>query len=100
MQELLSNVMIFGWIPAVVVLFAVFQARTAMLLAYFLAAMFLPMRAFDFPGIPVFDKFTATAYGVLLGTAIFDVARITMFRLRRVDLPILLFCVAGPVGAS
>lgn len=100
MQDLLTNLMIFGWIPAVVVLFSLMPARNAVLWGYFLAAMFLPMRSFDFPGIPNLDKFTATAYGVLIGTAIFDYARITLFRPKWIDLPIVMFTVLGPVGAS
>jgi hypothetical protein len=84
----------YGWIPAVLALFAVLPPRRAVLVAFIAAWMFLPMVSFKFPGIPDYTKISATSMGVLLGVMIFDSGRLLTYRLRFVDVPMLLWCLS------
>lgn len=88
----LVPIVLFGWIPVVLLIFAILPARRAVIAGFVVAWCFLPMAGLRVPGIPDFGKQTATAIGVLLGVAIFDGVRLLGFRPRLIDLPILLWC--------
>lgn len=83
---------LFGWIPLILVLFAALQPRRAVLAAYLIGWMFLPMASFKIAGIPEYSKVTATNVGVLLGVLLFDLGRLTTFRPRLIDLPMAIWC--------
>jgi hypothetical protein len=89
----------FGWIPLVVILFACMTPRRAVLMAFLLAWLFLPIAAYKIPMIPAYTKITAATLGTLLGVLIFDSTRLMAFRPKWVDLIILLWCVAK-IGSS
>src|SRR5437667_8996174 len=83
---------LFGWIPFVLTLFALFPPRRAQIMAFLAAWLFLPMAGYKVPGLPDYTKMSATALGVLMGAAIFDTDRLLGFRLKWIDLPMILWC--------
>lgn len=83
---------LFGWIPAVLILFALLPPRRAVIASFLIAWLFLPMAGYHFEGLPNYTKATATSYGVLLGIIFFDFTKFSQFRPRLVDLPMALWC--------
>ncbi|HEV8607738.1 MAG TPA: hypothetical protein VGQ99_20550 [Tepidisphaeraceae bacterium] len=85
---------LFGWIPLILILFALLPARRAVLTAFIVGWLFLPMSSFKIPGLPDYNKITATNLGVLVAALLFDSGRMMKFRPRWFDLPALVFCVS------
>lgn len=83
----------FAWIPIVLYLFSRFPAQRALVISVITAWLFLPEAELSLPGIPDYTKLSATSYGVLLATFIFDVGRFTSFRYRWIDVPMTIFCI-------
>lgn len=91
---------LFGWIPAVLTLFRVLPSRRAVIVAFLAAWLFLPMAGLKLTdGMPPYDKMSATCVGVLLGMLAFDSRRLTTFRTRWIDLPMLIWCLC-PLASS
>ncbi len=82
----------FAWIPIVLYLFTRFPAQKAVVISFLTAWMFLPEASLTLPGLPDYTKMSATCYGVLLATFIFDVGRFSSFRFGWVDLPMAIWC--------
>ncbi len=95
----LAHIALLGWIPAVLMLFALLPPRRAVIAAFVLGWLFMPMAGYKIGGLPDYDKLTATSYGVLLGIIIFDMGRLMRYRLSVVDLPIMLFCALAFVSS-
>ena len=94
------TIALFGWIPAVLALFMAFPPRRAVIAAFLLAWLFLPMAGFKLAeGIPVYDKMSATCVGVLLGMLAFDLRQLQTFRAGWIDLPMLIWCFC-PLASS
>lgn len=89
----LAYIMMFGWIPAVLYILWRLPARRAIVVSFITAWLLLPEAVFILPGIPDFTKMSATCYGVLLATIVFDVKRFSSFQLGWLDLPVLVWCV-------
>lgn len=95
----------FGWIPFTLYLFSQYSQagklgiERAVVLSFIGAWLFLPEIAFPLPGLPDYTKLSATCYGILLATIIFDVQRFRSFRPGWLDLPMAIWCVS-PVAAS
>ena len=85
----LVPIVMYGWIPLILFLFALLPARKAVLAAFLVGWLFLPEAGFKFSGLPDYTKITATNLGVLLGAVFFDSGRVTRFRPRFFDLPAL-----------
>jgi hypothetical protein len=90
--NVLVPVALVGWIPFVSWLFSRIHPRQAAAMAFALAWMFLPVASIPFKGLPDFTKVTATCSGILLASWIYDRERLLNFRLRAVDIPMLLWC--------
>jgi len=90
--NIITNIAMFGWIPLVLVLFVLMRPRRAVIAAYLIAWLFLPMAIFRLPGLPDYSKVSATTVGVLLGVMLFDMGRLLSFRPRWFDLPMLVWC--------
>jgi hypothetical protein len=84
----------FGWIPLVLLLFARFPPRRAALIGFLAGWMFLPVAAYRIQGLPDYTKTFAVGVAVLLGIAIFDFRGLVSVRPALADIPILLFCVS------
>lgn len=100
MGNMFVSIALFGWIPAVLLLFAALPPRRAVIAAFLAAWLFLPMAGLKLSeGIPLYDKMSATCVGVLLGMLAFDVRRLTSFRAGWIDLPMLIWCLC-PLASS
>ena len=95
----LVPIAMFGWIPAVLGLFWVLPPRRAVIAAFLLGWLFLPIAAYKVPGITAYTKMTATCAGILLGAMVFDAGRLLAFRFRWVDLPMAVWCLC-PFASS
>lgn len=81
------------WIPAVIYLFSRFPARKAVVISFIVAWLYLPQAELALPGLPDYTKISATCYGILLATFIYDVGRFSTFRPGWVDIPMLVWCI-------
>jgi hypothetical protein len=88
-----------GYLPAVVVMFALMPARKAAMIAVIVAWLLLPPYAIAIAGLPDYGKTAAAALGVVLGTMIFATDRLLSFRPRWYDLPMAGFCLCGIASA-
>lgn len=84
----------FIWIPFVFWIFKSFPARRAIVIAFVVAALYLPEVQLIVPGFPDYTKISAASYSVLLFTIFFDIQRIKQFRFGWLDLPIAIWCVS------
>lgn len=83
----------FGWIPAVLVLFMLLPVRQAIVTAMVTGWLFLPVASFAFKGIPNYDKISALSLSLVLGVAIFDHTRIWKYQFHWSDMGIVIWCV-------
>jgi hypothetical protein len=83
---------LFGWIPFVLFLFLILPPRRAVIASFLIAWLFLPMAGYKVGGMPDYTKMSATVLGVLMSAAIFDTDRLLSFRLKWIDLPMVLWC--------
>jgi hypothetical protein len=93
MQAMVS-IALFGWVPLILILFALLPARRAVLTAFVVGWLFLPEAGFKLPGMPDYNKVTATNLGVLIVALFFDSGRMLKFRPRWFDLPALVYCIS------
>ncbi len=94
-----ATLVMIGWIPIILVSFSLLTPRRAVITAYIVGWLFLPILKWDLPGLPQYDKATATSLGVLVAVLLFDPQRLARFRPGLVDLPLLVFCLC-PIGTS
>ena len=90
---------LFGWIPFVILLFTLMPPRRAVIAAFLLAWLFLPMAGYGVPGLPDYTKMSATTFGVLIAAALFDTDRLLGYRPKWVDIPMFLWC-TSPMMSS
>lgn len=83
----------FLWIPVVLYLFSRFPAKKALVISIMTAWLYLPQAELDLPSIPDYTKVSATVYGILLATILFDAKRITSFRFSWLDIPMTIWCI-------
>jgi hypothetical protein len=88
----LVPIMLLGWLPVVLVLFAILPKRRAAIVAFMFALLFLPVAEFQFKAFPEYTKMSATCFGIFLATLLFDTQRIVSFRPRWVDVPVVVHC--------
>ncbi|MDJ0734015.1 MAG: O-antigen ligase domain-containing protein [Nostocaceae cyanobacterium] len=98
-MSFLVPLVMFGWIPTVLYLFIRFPAHRAVVVSFILAWLFLPQAKYPIIGLPDYTKMSATCYGILLATVIYDAGRLSSFKMRWVDLPMLIWCLC-PVASS
>lgn len=90
--NLIVPLVMFAWIPIVLYLFSRFPARQAVVISFLVAWLFLPQAELPLPGLPNYSKITATGYGILLATFIFDAGRFQRFRFGWLDIPMAIWC--------
>lgn len=98
-MTILVPIALFGWIPVVLLLFAVLPPRRAVLVAFVAAWLFLPMAGYELQGMPNFTKMSATSLGVMLGIVLFDSRRFSTFKPAWYDLPMAVWLTV-PMAAS
>jgi tetratricopeptide (TPR) repeat protein len=84
-----------GWIPCVIVMFAMLPTRQAAAAGVIGAWLFLPPYTLPIVGLPDFSKITASSVGLLAATLIFSADSLFKFRPRWFDLPMVLWCFSG-----
>ena len=92
MMSITVQIALLGFVPFALVLFALMPARRALIATYLSGWLLLPQSGFQLSGLPDYDKPAAIAIGALLGVLVLDAKRMTTFRFRWFDLPILMFC--------
>lgn len=95
----LATLAMIGWIPLILVSFSLISPRRAVITAYIVGWMFLPVVSWNLPGLPQYDKATATNLGVFFAVLLFDMRSVARFRPGAADLPMLVF-VLCPLGTS
>lgn len=98
-MSFLVYLVMFGWIPIILYFFTRFPARQAVILGFIVAWLFLPQKEFSLPGLPDYTKMSATCFGILLATIIFDIGRFRLFKFSWLDLPMLVWCLC-PLASS
>ncbi|MEI7657137.1 MAG: O-antigen ligase domain-containing protein [Phycisphaerae bacterium] len=88
------SITLFGWIPAVLIMFITMPPRRAVVVSFLAAWMFLPMGGFRFEGIPEINKMSVTCVGALLGSVIFDPSRLFRIKISPWDVPIIVWILA------
>lgn len=91
-MQILVYLVMFGWIPLIFYFFQRFPARQAVILGFILAWLFLPQKEFPLPGLPDYTKMSATCYGILFATIVYDVNRFYSFKFSWVDVPMIIWC--------
>jgi tetratricopeptide (TPR) repeat protein len=92
---LIALIALFGWVPVVILLFALLPARKAATVAELGAWLLLPPIGLLLPGLPDYSKTTAAVVGIVLGTLFFNLQGLLAFRPRWYDLPMVLWCLTG-----
>jgi hypothetical protein len=88
----LIPIAMYGWIPVVCYLFVRFPSQRAVIISFIVAWLFLPQVSIPIPILPPYTKMSATCYGILLATIIYDAGRITSFKPGWLDLPMVIYC--------
>lgn len=89
-----SQLVMVAWIPIVFYLFSKFKTQEAVVISFLVAWLFLPQRAgFTFPGLPDYERMSATVYGILLATLVYDIQRISKFNFSWIDVPMVVWCI-------
>jgi hypothetical protein len=97
--KLFAVAVFFAWVPAILCMFALMRPRRAVIAAFVAGYLLLPEIVYRFHAVPDVNKGTLTAFGVLLGSLIFDGARLFRVRPRLIDLPWFILMLV-PIGAS
>jgi hypothetical protein len=84
----------FGWVPLVLCLYAVFPPRKALMIGFIGGWLFLPVAIEKFASVPAYSKLTVASYASLLGTILFAPRLLFTFRPRWFDLPMLVVCLS------
>lgn len=90
---------LYGFVPLVVILFTALSPVRAVLVAFFVGWMFLPVADLQILGFFDYSKDTAVPLAVFLGVLAFDSRRLWRLRFTAFDLPAALFCVAPLVSS-
>ncbi|MBL8764880.1 MAG: O-antigen ligase domain-containing protein [Phycisphaerae bacterium] len=90
---------LFAWPVLTLFLFAAMPSLRATVVSMAAGWMFLPVAGFKLPGLPDYTKLTAISLGVLLGTLVFDPARLGRLRPRWFDVPMLVWWLV-PMASS
>jgi hypothetical protein len=85
---------LFGWIPVVLFLYHHLPPRRALIISFITAFLFLPVYDYPIPGLPIYNKMSATCYATLVAVIFYDADRFKFFRPSLVDIPMVLWCVA------
>lgn len=84
----------FSWFPLAIFLFSKYQKqpRHGVIIGYLYVWMFFPWHEYSLPGPFNYNKTSAAAYGILLGTLAFQPDILKQFKWSPWDLPITIWC--------
>ncbi|GAB4141140.1 MAG: hypothetical protein Fur0046_17010 [Cyanobacteria bacterium J069] len=89
----------YGWIPVVLYFFMRYSPQRAVIISFVVAWLFLPQAAIILPSIPDYTKMSATCYGILLATFVFDSGRFSTFKPGWIDALMALYCISPFVSS-
>lgn len=95
-MTILVPVMLIGWIPVNIILFRKFTPQKAILISVIGGILFLPVTGYDIPLID-YKKNVVIAISLLLGIIFSGKITDLAFRLRKIDIPIILWCIISPL---
>ena len=90
---------LFGWIPVVLFLYHHLPPQRALIISFITAFLFLPVYDYAIPGLPMYNKMSATCYATLVAVIFYDSDCFKAFRPSLVDIPMVLWC-SAPFIAS
>ena len=97
-MEFLVPIVLYGWLPVVVLVFRELRGHRAIAFCYVTAWLFLPSARFPIRGLPDYDKMTATSLGILMAAMLLEPRRLVGLRPRWFDLPLAVFCLSPLVS--
>ena len=94
-MTILVPLMLFGWIPVTVLLFAILKPHQAVLFSVIGGWLFLPIAGYDPQGFPEYTKVSAISIGLVLGGRISGKRQAVSFKWKLYDLPVIIFCISS-----
>jgi len=88
-----------GWFPVVLFLYHHLPPQRALIISFIAAFLFLPVFDYAIPGLPPYNKMSATCYATVIALLFYDLGRFKAFRPSLVDIPMVLWC-SAPFIAS
>ena len=88
-----------AWVPVVFLLFAFMPARRAVILSIIFGYLFLPEVSFTIHTLPNINKISLSMVGVILASLCFDGARLFSFKVRLIDLCVMVLTLS-PMATS
>ncbi len=88
-----------GWFPVVLFLYRYLPPQRALIISFIGAFLFLPVFNYAIPGLPIYNKMSATCYATVIALLFYDLDRFKAFRPSLVDIPMALWC-SAPFIAS
>ena len=98
-MKLTVYIMMYGWPVVSLVLFSKLRPEKALLVSLLAGWLLLPQAAFPLSGLPDYTRNMAVVAGLVLGIFFFDSGRRSRIRLKRLDLPIIVWCLC-PLTSS
>jgi hypothetical protein len=98
-MNILVSIVLYGWFPAVILIFRELRGHRAVAFSFIAATLFLPVAEFPFYGLPEYNKSSATSMAVLLAALLFEPLAIIRFRPRWFDVPVAMYCLS-PVASA
>ncbi|MCC7408703.1 MAG: hypothetical protein IT442_11575 [Phycisphaeraceae bacterium] len=95
----LVQIALFGWVPALAVIFLLFPPRQAVVVSLMTGWLLLPLAGFPLPGLPDYTKVSATCAGVFFAALVFDGGRMMSVRWGWWDLPLAIWVVCPMFSA-
>lgn len=92
-MSILADIFMIAWIPFVLYQFSKQPSKQyAVMITFLIAWLFLPIKEYQFKGLPEYNKISATCIGIMIGAWAFDRNTFKSIRLNMMDLPMLLWC--------
>ncbi len=82
-----AQIALLGWLPLMLVVFALVPVRIAILVCSIGGWLLLPQLSFQLPGLPNYEKLNAISVSMLLGSVLFDPGGLARVRWSKWDLP-------------
>jgi hypothetical protein len=98
-MDMMVYIVLLGWVPLTLVLFATLPARRAVLVSFIAGVLFMPVGGIKFPGIPDYSRATALSILTLLAVVAFDFERLARFRFRLIDIGMIGFCLSAAMAS-
>ena len=91
----LTQIVLIGCIPCILLLFAIKTARQAFMISIVASWLIIPSVGFALHGLPDYTKWTAPTLACLMGIVLFDSGRLMKFRPHWYDLPVFFLCMGN-----